>query len=72
MTLDKVFTVEFCYTTSVEIVFDDLFTLRKATLTIGDAVSLASTMMKLHNFTSADIIDTNTGEVLAIVKAEEL
>ena len=72
MTHDKIFAVDFCYTTSVEIVFDDLFTLRKSTLRLGDAVSLADTMMKLHDFTSADIIDADTGEVIATVTAEEL
>lgn len=62
-------TVTLEYTTKVIISFDHLFETSFAfNPNLSTAIDFAKLAMLNHNFSVADIIDAETGEILAIVK----
>lgn len=67
----KKFKTTFTYSTKMILSFDQTYETCKMSVSLGDAVAFAEISMKIHNFSVCDIIDANTGEVLAIVKKEE-
>ncbi len=63
--------VNLTFTTSMELVFDHTYVVAKHVRTLNDAIVIAKTSMVLHDFTTCDIIDGITGEVLAILTQEK-
>ena len=68
---DLMFDIEICYTTNMFISFDNTYEIHPKVRRLDAAIGLAHSALKLHNFSVADIIDANTGEVLAIIKNTE-
>ena len=65
------FKIEVTYTTYMRVLFDDKFEIKLGGYTLNDAFAVTTNCMRKHNFTHADIMDDNTGEVLAIVNSEQ-
>ena len=63
--------VDLTFSTSMELVFDHVYVVAKHPRTLNDAINLAKVSMLLHNFTTCDIVDGITGEVLAILTQEQ-
>ena len=65
------FKIEVTYTTYIRVLFNNEFEVKLGAYTLNDAFALTTNYMRRHNFTHADIMDDNTGEVLAIVTDEQ-
>lgn len=55
---------------SASIIFNGGFTVRITDITLEKAIELAKTLMIKHSFSTIDIIDDSTGEVLTQIKAD--
>ena len=64
--------IELTYTTIMVISYDDgRFNTPAMSISLENAIAIATMEIKVHNFTMADIIDADTGEVLAIITDDE-
>lgn len=60
--------VAICYSTKIIISYDSRLETPAVTMTLEKAIAIATTEMTTYGFLIADIIDANTGEVLAIIE----
>lgn len=63
--------IEITYTTKMVISYDGRFDTPAMSVSLENAIAIATMEIKTHNFTMADIIDADTGEVLAIITNDD-
>lgn len=64
-------TVEITFGTKMTICFDGYYYSPTRYRQLGEAIQIAEERLEPHDFCRADIIDANTGEVLATIYREE-
>jgi len=64
--------IELTYATMIVISYDGgRFDTPAMSLSLENAIAIATMEIKTHNFTMADIIDADTGEILAIITNDD-
>lgn len=56
--------------TKMDICFDGTYTISQKIGTLGNMIKLAEYGLTAHNFHSADIIDSDTGEIIATLSKD--
>lgn len=67
------FNVKLTYNPNVIVSFDGLYEnghITKTCKSLDEMIATTTELLLIHNFTYADIIDADTGEVIAIVERE--
>ena len=64
------FNVEIYYCTKMVLCYDQHFYTNAQPMNLGKAIETAKADMRVYGYVSADIIDSETGEILAIIKAD--
>ena len=61
--------VEIYYCAKITVCYDQSFYTNAQPMNLGKAIDMAKKDMKVYGYVSADIIDSETGEILAIVQS---
>ena len=61
------YNIQYLYTASVEMVFDDMFSINDVTESLDELVSYAEKQMANYNFKTVEMIDNTTGELLVTI-----
>ena len=62
--------LQLTYCTKMDICFDGTYTISRKTGTLENMIKLAEYGLTAHNFHSADIIDSETGEIIATLSKD--
>ena len=62
--------LQLTYCTKMDICFDNTYTISQKIGTLENMIKLAEYGLTAHNFHSADIIDSETGEIIAILSKD--
>ena len=64
------FNVEIYYGAKITMCYDQHFYTNAQPMNLGKAIETAKADMRAYGYVSVDIIDSETGEILAIIKAD--